>query len=212
MGLGLRPRAVRCITIESMASPAQKPATYADLVGLPEQTRAEILAGEIAVSPAPLPRHSKAQGAIRRFLGGPSDDDDGHGGPGGWWIFVEVDIELSAQDIVRPDVAGWRRARLLQPGSKRPIDVIPDWVCEVLSPATAARDRVQKRALYARAGVRHYCIVDPDDRVLEALVLKDGAWVEQGVYDESASERIAPFEEVVIDVGRLFLPREADGT
>ncbi|HVW29777.1 MAG TPA: Uma2 family endonuclease [Polyangiaceae bacterium] len=192
-----------------MATPARKPATYADLLGLPEQTRAEILAGEIVVAPAPLPRHSKAQGAIRRFVGGPYDDDDGHGGPGGWWIF-EVDVALSREDVVRPDVAGWRRARLLQPGSKRPIEIVPDWVCEVLSPATAARDRVQKRALYARAGVGHYWIVDPEARVLEALTLREGNWLEQGVYDESATARIAPFDDVTIDVGRLFLPRDAD--
>lgn len=193
-----------------MTTPARKPATYADLLALPEQTRAEILAGDIVVSPAPLPRHSKAQGAIRRFVGGPYDDDDGHGGPGGWWIFVEVDVALSTEDIVRPDVAGWRRTRLFQPGSKRPIDVVPDWVCEILSPATAARDRVQKRALYARAGVSHYWIVDPEARVMEALVLRDGNWLEQGVYDENAAARIVPFEDVTIDVGRLFLPRDAD--
>ena len=194
-----------------MATPARKPATYADLVGMPEQTRAEILAGDIVVSPAPLPRHSKVQRAVGRFIGGPFDDDDGHGGPGGWWIFVEVDVALGSEDIVRPDIAGWRRARLPQPGSKRPIDVVPDWTCEVLSPATAARDRVQKRALYARAGVGYYWLVDPEARVLEALALHDGAWVELGVYDETATARIAPFEEVLIDVGRFFLPREADG-
>src|SRR5690606_40154007 len=57
--------------------------------------------GEIVVSPGPLPRHSKAQGSARRFLGGPFDDDDGRGGPGGWWIFVEVDVALTPHDIVR---------------------------------------------------------------------------------------------------------------
>ncbi|MCA9532381.1 MAG: Uma2 family endonuclease [Myxococcales bacterium] len=194
-----------------MAGPPRRLATYADLAALPEGERAEVVAGAVVTSPAPLPRHSKAQGAARRFLGGPFDDDDGHGGPGGWWIFVEVDIALGPHDIVRPDLVGFRRERLPRPGAQRPIAVVPDWVCEVLSPSTAARDRVTKRHLYAQAGVAHYWLIDPDARVLEALVLANGAWVEFGVYDEAAAARIAPFEAVELQVGRLFLPVEADG-
>ncbi len=194
-----------------MASPQRKLATYADLLALPEDTRAEIIAGDITLSLAPLPRHSKVQGSARRFLGGPFDDDDGHGGPGGWWIFVEVDVALSRHDIVRPDLVGWRRERLPQPGAVRPIEVVPDWVCEVLSPSTAARDRVTKRRLYAQAGIPYYWLIDPELRALEALALRDGAWVELGVYDETATARIAPFDAIELEIGRLFLPRDADG-
>jgi Uma2 family endonuclease len=193
-----------------MAVSERKPATYSELLALPGDARAEILAGEIMSSPAPLPRHSKVQRAAGRFLGGPFDDDDGHGGPGGWWIFVEVDVALGPHDIVRPDLAGWRRERLPRPGQERPIEVAPDWVCEVLSPTTAARDRVTKRHLYASAGIPYYWLIDPDTRVLEALAFRDGAWVEIGVYDETAVARTAPFEAVELAVGRLFLPREAD--
>lgn len=193
-----------------MAAPQRKPATYAELLALPTDVRAEVLGGEIVVSPGPPPRHSKVQGSARRFLGGPFDDDDGRGGPGGWWIFVEVDVALTPHDIVRPDLVGWRRERLPRPGPVRPIQVVPDWVCEVLSPSTAARDRVMKRRLYAQAGVPHYWLIDPELRVLEALSLRDGAWVEVGVYDETATARIAPFDAIELEVGRLFLPKEAD--
>jgi len=193
-----------------MATPQRKLATYADLLALPQDTRAEVLGGELVLSPAPLPRHSKAQGSARRFLGGPFDDDDGHGGPGGWWIFVEVDVTLGPHDIVRPDLSGWRRERLSQPGRVRPIEVVPDWVCEVLSPSTAARDRITKRRLYAQAGIPYYWLIDPELRAVEALTLRDGAWVELGVFDETATARIAPFEAIELEVGRLFLPKEAD--
>jgi len=198
------------VTLDVMAEPQRKLATYLDLTALPDGARAEVLAGEIVFSPAPLPRHSKVQRAAGRFVGGPFDDDDGHGGPGGWWIFVEVDIALSPHDIVRPDLAGFRRERLPRPGNIRPIEVVPDWLCEVLSPSTAARDRVTKRHLYAKAGVGYYWLIDPAARVLEALTLRDGVWVEFGVYDETGCARIAPFEAIELDVGRLFLPREAD--
>jgi Uma2 family endonuclease len=193
-----------------MVQSASKAATYADLLALPEDVRGEVLAGEVVVSPAPLPRHSKVQRSIARFVGGPFDDDDGHGGPGGWWIFVEVDVQLGAHDVVRPDLAGWRRERLPRPGHARPIDVAPDWICEVLSPATAVRDRVAKRALYGRAEVPWYWIVDPDTRVLEALRWQGHGWLEVGTYDETATAAIPPFDAVEIEIGRLFLPRDAD--
>ncbi|HEV8247327.1 MAG TPA: Uma2 family endonuclease [Polyangiaceae bacterium] len=194
-----------------MSIPAGKLAIYADLLDLGDDARAEILAGQIVTSPAPLPRHSKTQGALRRYVGGPFDDDDGRGGPGGRWIFVEVDIQLGVHDVVRPDLAGWRRVRLPRPGSARPITIVPDWTCEITSPSTAARDRAAKRSLYAQYGVTHYWIIDPDERTLEALELQEGRWVGVGAWDETATARIAPFSEVELEVGRLFLPREADG-
>jgi Uma2 family endonuclease len=193
-----------------MSSAAPKLATYADLLALPSDVRAEVLAGEVVTAPAPLPRHSHVQGSARRFIGGPFQDDDGRGGPGGWWIFVEVDIALGRHDIVRPDVSGWRKERLPKPGSVRPIEVAPDWVCEILSPATAARDRVHKRNLYARACVPHYWLIDPAARVLEALSLRDGAWLELGVYGDESTARIPPFDAIELEIGRLFLPRDAD--
>jgi Uma2 family endonuclease len=195
-----------------MASPQRKLATYADLLALPQDTQAEVLGGDVVLSPAPLPRHSKAQGSARRFIGGPFDDDDGHGGPGGWWVFVEVNVTLTPHDIVRPDLAGWRRDRLSHPDRIRPLDVVPDWVCEVLSPSTAARDRIVKWRLYAQAGIPFYWLIDPDLRALEALALRDGVWVELGVFDETATARIAPFEAIELEIGRLFLPKEPDET
>jgi Uma2 family endonuclease len=189
---------------------AKRYATYTDLLRLPEDVRAEILAGEIVTAPAPLPRHSNVQGATRRFVGGPFHDDHGRGGPGGWWIFAEVDVALGSHDIVRPDLSGWRRERLPRPGRERPIHVAPDWVCEVLSRSTAARDRVTKRALYARSGIPYYWLSDPETRVLEALELRDGIWMERGVHDETMTARIPPFEEIELEIGRLFLDRDAD--
>jgi Uma2 family endonuclease len=192
-----------------VSTPAARLATYIDLLQLPQDVRAEIFAGQIVTSPAPLPKHSKVQRALGRFVGGPFDDDDGHGGPGGWWIFVEVDVQLGKHVVVRPDLAGWRRPRLANPGDQRPITVVPDWVCEVLSPSTAARDRVTKLKLYAESGVANYWIVDVDARTLEAFELVDRRWVLAGSYGDDAVTRVPPFAEVELPVGRIFLPRTA---
>src|SRR3954463_1908383 len=92
--------------------PETKQATYEDLLALPEDARAEVLAGVLTVSPSPLPRHSMVQRAVSGFVGRPFHDDHARGGPGRWWILLGVDVALSVHDILRPDLAGWHRERL----------------------------------------------------------------------------------------------------
>jgi Uma2 family endonuclease len=186
---------------------ARKLATYADLFTLGDDVKAEIIAGAISVMPAPLPRHAKVQRALGNFIGKPFEDDDGRGGPGGWWILPEVDIAFTPHDVVRPDVAGWRRERLVEPWDQRPIETVPDWICEVLSPSNVAYDRVTKRELYATHGVPFYWLIDPEARTLEALRLREGVWVDAGAFDDTAVARIPPFEAIELEVGRLFPPR-----
>jgi Uma2 family endonuclease len=188
--------------------PARRLATFDDLLTLSDDVRAEIVDGSIVVSPPPLPEHGRAQRSLGSFIGKPFDDDDGRGGPGGWWILVEVEIELSRHGVYRPDVSGWRRERLLEPWGKRPVRVVPDWVCEIVSPSNPRHDRVLKRRVYAQHGVPDFWILDPQQRTLEALRLdaERGEWREIGVYDEESTARIAPFEAVELEVGRLFSP------
>src|SRR5512143_412404 len=91
------------------AEPARmKRATYDDVLNAPENNVAEILDGELFLSPRPAPRHSVASSRLGRILG-PFDDDKG--APGGWWILDEPELHLGEQVVV-PDLAGWRRERL----------------------------------------------------------------------------------------------------
>ncbi len=181
-------------------------ATWDDVAWLPEDVWTEILAGRVYCSTGHRPREAHAIGAVGRFVGGPFDGDHGRGGPGGWWIFPGIDVQVSRHDVVRPDVSGWHRSRLSDADGE-PFHVTPDWVCEILSPSTASRDRVFKRDLYARHGIGHYWLVDPLARTLEALELREGRWTEVGAFDDTAVARIPPFEAVEIPMNRLFLPR-----
>lgn len=190
----------------STAPKLDRLATYEDLLPLPEMLRVEVIAGQMHTQPGALPRHSRAQSTLVRNIGGPFDGDHGGGGPGGWWIFPDVDVRFGPHDIVRPDLSGWRRERLVDPWDTRPIEVVPDWICEVLSPSNAAHDRMRKGQLYARHGVPHYWLVDPTERTLEALVLEGGRWVLAGIYDDSSVVRVAPFEAVELRVTGLFPP------
>lgn len=117
----------------------------------------------------------------------------------------ECDVRL-AENVVRPDLVGSRRARLPEP-DVRPIEVVPDWICEVLSPTSAAYDRVTKRRLYAATGVAFYWLVDPEARMLEAYQLRGEHWLEVASYDEHRVARIPPFETIEIPIARLFMPR-----
>ncbi len=185
----------------------KSPATWADLEAMPEGSRGEIVDGVLLVPPRPDNEHSRVQAGLAHQIGGPFDADHGFGGPGGWWIFPEVNVRFSGSRIVHPDLAGWRRERFPHPWGVRPIDVVPDWVCEIVSRHNASHDRVTKRRLYAEHGVPSYWLVDPEARTLEALALVEGQWRELGAFTDGDRIAIAPFEAVVLDVGRLFPPR-----
>jgi Uma2 family endonuclease len=165
----------------------------------------ELVGGELVRKTMPMPQHGRAQRAVGRFVGGPFDDDDGRDGPGGWWIATEVDVRIGA-DIVRPDVVGWRRDRMDRLPSAPPVDLAPDWVCEVLSPSNHAYDRITKANLYARGGVPYLWLVDPHEAVLEAFALAEGAWVRALVVGRGDVARIPPFDAIELEVDRLFAP------
>ncbi len=191
-----------------MSHPAPRLATYEDLLALSEEVRGEVVAGELRTAPSALPKHSRAMRTLGSAIGKPFDDDDGRGGPGGWWILLEVDVQFSKHDIVRPDVAGWRRERLPAPWDTRPIEVVPDWICEILSPSNAAHDRVTKAKLYAEHGVKHFWLLDPAERILEAFDLSGQLWTRIGSYDDTATARVSPFEAIELAVGGLFPPTQ----
>lgn len=121
--------------------PFDRPATYDDLAALPDTLVAEIVNGELHASPRPAPRHARAGSIVGGLLVPPFDR--GHGGPGGWWILDEPELHL-AQDVLVPDLAGWRRTRMPHLPETAYFPVAPDWICEVLSPSTAMLDRAKK--------------------------------------------------------------------
>jgi Uma2 family endonuclease len=188
-----------------MAEVAPRRVTWEDLLATPEDGLTyEILDGELEAQPRPLPRHGRAQLFLGSELVGPFDD--GRGGPGGWWIVAETDVMLGPQDIVAPDLAGWRRERMPEFPETRPVTVVPDWLCEVLSPTSGSRDRVRKAALYLRSGVPYYWLVDPEARTLEAYAAREAAWMRLGAWSDGDRPRIPPFDAIEPEVGRLFPP------
>ena len=182
-----------------------KRATYEDVLHAPENKVAEILDGELFLSPRPAPPHAQASFRLGVAIGGSFDGASGSSrGPGGWRILVEPELHVGDQVLV-PDLAGWRLDRLPALPEQAYFSLAPDWVCEVLSPSTERFDRSRKLRIYAEAGVAHAWLVKPTDRTLEVLRLREGAWSIVGVWEDAAVVRAEPFEAVELELGRLWV-------
>ncbi len=185
-----------------MNEPARKRATYEDLLEVPEHLVAEIIDGVLYTMPRPAKPHAAATAALGEELGPPFKR--GRGGPGGWIILDEPELHLG-EDIVTPDLAGWRRERMPTLLADKPyFELAPDWVCEVLSPSTAMRDRTTKLDIYARERVRHLWFVDPIVRSLEAFRLTESGWLLVLTAGGDAKVRAEPFDAIELELGILW--------
>jgi Uma2 family endonuclease len=169
----------------------------------PSHMVAEILDGNLSLMSRPRPRHASAAMKMSGQLRGLFDPDGDE--PGGWVILVEPELRLGPRpDVLDPDLAGWRRARLPEEPDTAAMHLAPDWVCEFLSDSTEAIDRGAKRRIYRREGVGHLWLCDPRIRTLEVYRLEGGRWLELDTYEGDAKVRAEPFEEIEIDLGRVF--------
>lgn len=185
-----------------MADPAKRRASYEDLRSVPDHLVAEIIEGVLVTHPRPATPHARAASRIGAELDGPFDR--GKGGPGGWLILDEPELHLHGDALV-PDLAGWRRERMPEMPHAPAIELPPDWVCEILSPATAKLDRADKLPIYARERVRHAWLVDPLSRTLEVLRLgPDASWTIVSVFAGEAPVRAEPFDAVPLELGALW--------
>jgi Uma2 family endonuclease len=178
-----------------------KRATYEDVLNAPENKVAEIVDGELLLSPRPSAWHALAHSELQMAIG--TAFHRGAGGPGGWWILTEPELHLG-EPITVPDLAGWRRERMPSVPDVAFFTLAPDWVCEVLSPSTERFDRGKKLKAYAAAGVTHAWLVKPSDRTLEVLRLREGAWTIVAVWEDTAVVRAEPFEAIELELGRLW--------
>jgi Uma2 family endonuclease len=179
----------------------RRPATYEDLLKVPDHLVAEIVDGDLYTSPRPAPRHADASSGLGGALRGPFDR--GRGGPGGWRILDEPELHVG-HDILVPDIAGWRRERLAHLRDEAYFSIAPDWVCEVVSPSTAAFDRVKKLTVYARERVSHAWLVDPIAQTIEVLRLENSRWTIVTTCAGADVVRLEPFDAIDLDLTLLW--------
>ena len=187
------------------AIPQSKPTLYEQLEALPEGLTGEILNGQLYTQPRPSGLHGYAETSLAGELVNPFQR--GRGGPGGWVIVVEPELHLIRdKEVDVPDLAGWRKERMQTIPRGHRFTVVPDWVCEILSPSTESKDRKIKMPIYANFGVAYAWLIDPRAHTLEAYALEGGAWRELGRFAGAALVSVAPFEAVTIRLDDLWAP------
>ncbi len=184
----------------ALKRPARR-ATYRDVLDAPMHMVAEIVDGSLSTHPRPAMPHALASSSLGVELGSPFQK--GRGGPGGWWIIDEPELH-PGEDVVVPDLAGWRRERMPEYPDTAFVTLAPDWVCEVLSPSTRDLDRHGKRPVYAREGVSHLWFIDPIARDLEAFELRNGEWVLIATARNDDPVSIPPFEAIAFPLDALW--------
>ncbi|ATB50908.1 Uma2 family endonuclease [Corallococcus macrosporus] len=175
---------------------------YEALERLPLNVVGEIIDGELHVSPRPGTLHGRAAIRLGQQLA-PFDPELGAEGPGGWVILPKPELHLGCNVLV-PDLSGWRRERMPEIPDVVGVELAPDWLCEVLSPSTAALDRSRKMTHYAREGVNHLWLVDPRIQLLEIYRREGERWQRLGAHTGDATVHAEPFEAQKLNLGSLW--------
>lgn len=193
----------------SKALQKSKTVSYDDILKLPENMVGEIVGGELFVSPRPSSKHALAAarltGKLEPTFGG-GGDKPGEG-PGGWWIICEPEIHVGNrpnEEIYVPDLAGWRKERMPEYPDVAYFEIVPDWVCEILSPSNMRLDRTKKVPQYASLGVKNLWLINPRDKTLEVLRLENEKWVLLSSHIEADKVTAEPFQAMQFDLGSLW--------
>lgn len=181
-----------------------RPATYADIEALPDHVIGEIIGGELFVSPRPAPPHTRVASRLGAQLS--MLFDQALGGPGGWLILYEPELHLGRRrdEVVVPDFAGWLLESMPEDPQTAYYTVVPEWLCEVLSPSTARLDRMKKLSVYQQVGVRWVWLVDPLQRTIEVFTRVEDGWRYTAIEAGGEAVCIAPFEAVGLNLDRVW--------
>lgn len=187
----------------------RRKASYRDVLRSPPHVNAEVIDGELFLSPRPAFPDARGITSLASLLGVPFDLE--YRGPGGWFFLVEPEIHLG-RNIVVPDIAAWRRDRMPDVTANY-ATVPPAWICEGLSESTAKHDRTRKLPLYAKAGVEFAWLISATEWTLEVYGLVDGRYELVQMFREHDVIRAQPFEALQLRLSMIAtLPARASET
>jgi Uma2 family endonuclease len=167
----------------------------------PAGIRLELVNGEVAVSPSPIPDHSHVVVQLTVLLGQHIQKRKlGR-------LYADVDTIFSTYDVRRPDLLYFSKGRTHLVG-KKAMKGSPDLCIEVISPSSSVIDRKDKFAQYAKGGVRFYWIVDPQDQSIEGYTLNRGKYVLSGKGVSKETITLPPFKDIKIRLSDLWHPND----
>jgi Uma2 family endonuclease len=170
-----------------MAATALTKLTVDDYLSLPEDGRQyQLIDGEFLMAPAPFRYHQR----IALNLGSLLNLKLRESGEGEMNI-APFDVHFDRHNVFQPDLCFFSKERM-QLLSDRGAEGAPDWVIEILSESTARLDRISKRALYARFGVKELWLIDPESDLIERYLLQEDPSQPEGIYRLGEHEAITP--------------------
>jgi Uma2 family endonuclease len=175
--------------------------TYQDYLKLPEEPgyQFEVLEGILIKEPSPNVMHQRVSRRLQRIL----EDYFSKVDPEGEVFDAPLDITLSDITVVQPDlfyISGTQN-RIIK---EKRIDGSPVLAVEILSPYNPRKDRLQKMQIYQKARIKHYWLVNPEEKTLECFVLRDDGYtlIASGM-DEDTVEH-PEFKDLVISLEKLW--------
>ncbi len=180
-------------------------ATVAALLALPNDGQGyEIIDGELHEKET-SGEHARAQTNLVTRLNTRFGRRPGGRWPGGWWFATEALIAFpQVTEPLRPDVIGWRRDKVAVFPTGRILNVVPHWICEILSPSNSSNDTIKKKRLYHRSQVGHYWLLDPIQETLQVLRWSQAGYVEVLSAESAELIRAEPFEAAELRVASFF--------
>ncbi len=170
--------------------------TYSDYLTWSDDERWEIIAGEAYnMSPAPSIKHQNVAGTFFRIVGNKLV------GKSCRPFVAPTDVVLSDYDVVQPDIIVVCDEKKITEAN---IQGAPDLVVEVLSPATALKDKREKKSLYEKSGVREYIIIDPVELYVESFVLKGKRYGESEIFGPQEVLSLKSLEGIDVPLWEIF--------
>jgi len=185
-----------------MVEAAEKLLTFEEFASLRRDRRYELVNGRLEELVAPRPAHSWVTFRFAVVMGPLTEAID----PGGYWG-AELDVPTLPLHGRRPDLVYYASADLdrVDLHHNRVLGA-PTLVVEILSPDDEIRDLVVKREEYARAGIAHYWILDPQRRTALTLVLRKGQYEVAGEFSGMDAFTSELFPGLAVPLTRLFPP------
>ena len=172
--------------------------TYQDYANMEGDERYELLDGKLILIPSPNTAHQTVSIALGSRMHSFVKEHDL-----GQVFHAPFDVLFTDTDVVQPDIlfVSNEREHIRTPAN---IQGAPDLIVEILSPSSSRRDWRDKRGLYAEHGVKEYWIVDPANRIVWVLLLRDGALVDQGAYGEGDTVASTTLEGFSVSLDQIF--------
>ncbi len=171
--------------------------TYQDYLNAPGDERYELLDGELILVASPNENHQTASIALSsRMYSFAKENDLGR-------VFhAPYDVLFSDSNVAQPDIMfiSKERDHIRTPAN---VQGAPDFIVEILSPSSARHDWGYKRDLYAKHEVKEYWIIDPANRLVYVMLLKNGILDLQATHGEGDTVTSTTLEGFSVEVNDL---------